>query len=655
MPANEFETMKKLIASVLLPVSFCAAAMAQTDYSVLQEAGVGEIRAAGWMEKTLNAQRDGLTGHIEVAGHPFDTEGWGCPQNGKRRMGHWADYEQTAYWADGAFRLGCFIGDDTLRQRVRNWIDYQLDNPRPDGFIGPELDNLWPHVVFFRTVMAEYSISRDPRIIGALSRHYKNAERCRLLIKTDGQDFDFNERTMLHIEMLCWLYRQTGDVFFLEKAEDTYRAFCSQGGPFTMQAFASEEVPIVHSVSSSETLKIPVILYICTGKREYLDAALHGLKKVYAYHGLADGVPSGNEAHDGNRPNEVHETCDVSDVQWMLGYFLQATGDVRWADLMERICFNAAMGVVTKDFGSLQYYASPNQVIAKDNSSPCTFVGGLDRMAYRVAHGPACCNGNMSRMIPLFCSRQWMKKGGDGIVAALYAPSEFTTTVGKKGRNVTIREQTNYPFEDRIRFTVDVARPVDFSLWLRIPAWCEGASVRVNGEELCTFCQPGSFAEVRRTFSAGDVVELHLPMKPRFTRMPYCGISVERGPLLFALPVKARERVVETRQYAGAEYRSCFLWPASAWNYALSGEECIAEEVSADCGDPWNLQRTPVRLKVPARQVLNWQLYRGVFTPDMPSVINPGPCDTLELTPMGTTQLRISVFPNLREIPLLDI
>lgn len=114
-------------------------------------------------------------------------------------------------------------------------------------------------------------------------------------------------------------------------------------------------------------------------------------------------------------PNEVHETCCVSDAQWALGYFLQATGDVQWADLMEKICFNAAFSVVWKDFKSLQYYSSPNQVIAKNNSSFCMYVGGQDRMAYRIAHGPACCNGNMNRMIPLFCSRQWMKKEITGL------------------------------------------------------------------------------------------------------------------------------------------------------------------------------------------------------------------------------------------------
>lgn len=645
--------MKKIIVSAFL-LTMCAIVSAQTDHSVLQEAGLGEIKAGGWLKETLITQSQGLTGHMPVVGNPFHKEGWGFAE--QKQMRQWEDFEQTAYWADGALRLGYFTDNRALTQQVRDWVEFQLQEAKPDGFLGPELNNLWPHVVFFRVMMAEYSVTKDPRIIEALSRNYKDAARCKLLIKTDGQDFDFNERTMLHIEILCWLYQQTGDRFFLDKAEHTYKIFCSQSSPFTMQAFASEQVPIVHSVSSSETLKIPVILYLSTGKKEYLDAALHGLKKVYAYHGLADGVPSGNEAHDWNKPNAVHETCDISDAQWMLGYFVQATGDVQWADLMEKICFNGALGVVTEDFKSMQYYSSPNQVIATQNSSPCTFIGGVDRMAYRISHGPSCCNGNMNRMIPLFCSRQWMKKGDDGIAAVLYGPSELKTQVqvGKKSRSVSIREQTNYPFDEHIRFTIEVAQPTEFSLWLRIPAWCEGASIRVNGVALHTFCQAGSFAQIRRAFKQGDCVELRLPMKAKFVEEPCNGVSVQRGPLLFSLPVGAEQKIVETRTHEGVEFHSYFMTPTSKWNYAIDSGAAIEQITSGDFDRLWNPQTTPVRLRVRATEVLNWQLYRGVFTPDMPTVINPGEECVIELVPIGATLLRVSVFPDPRKIPALD-
>lgn len=624
-------------------------ASAQTNKSVLQDIGIEGMKAEGWMKEVLTTQRNGLTGHIQVAGAPFDKEGWG--DAAQKKMDRWEDFEQTGYWADGALRCGYFIDDPELTQRVKEWIDFQIDHPKEDGFIGPELHNLWPHVVFFRVIMAEYSRNPSPRIIKALSNHYKNAARSQTLIKTGGPEWDFNERTMLHIEMLCWLYQQTNDAFFIEKAEDTYKAFCSRKSPFTMQAFLSDEVPIVHSVSSFETLKIPVILYINTGKKEYLDAAIHGIQKVYKYHGLADGIPSGNEAHDGNMPNEVHETCCVSDAQWALGYFLQATGDVQWADLMEKICFNAAFSVVWKDFKSLQYYSSPNQVIARNNSSFCMYVGGQDRMAYRVAHGPACCNGNMNRMIPLFCSRQWMKKGDNGIVAAMYAPSSFTTKLKRSKNEITIQEETNYPFEETIRFRMKMKRSTPFSFWLRIPQWCKGASITVNGQAADIVCKAGTFVEVQRKFSDGDIIELKLPMKAHPVSMPYDGVAFERGPLVFSLNVKAQEEITETRELDGIKFQSRILTPLSEWNYAPVDTENIEVVNSNDYSNLWNPETTPVRLKVKAVTVTNWQLYRDNFTPYMPSVIRKGEEKVIELVPVGTTVLRMTVFPDIRRIP----
>ena len=624
-------------------------ASAQTNKSVLQDIGIEGMKAEGWMKEALTTQRNGLTGHIQVAGAPFDKEGWGDAT--QKKMDRWEDFEQTGYWADGALRCGYLIDDPELTQRVKEWIDFQIDHPKEDGFIGPELHNLWPHVVFFRVIMAEYSRNPSPKIIKALSNHYKNAARSQTLIKTGGPEWDFNERTMLHIEMLCWLYQQTNDAFFIEKAENTYKAFCSRKSPFTMQAFLSDEVPIVHSVSSFETLKIPVILYINTGKKEYLDAAIHGIQKVYKYHGLADGIPSGNEAHDGNMPNEVHETCCVSDAQWALGYFLQATGDVQWADLMEKICFNAAFSVVWKDFKSLQYYSSPNQVIAKNNSSFCMYVGGQDRMAYRIAHGPACCNGNMNRMIPLFCSRQWMKKGDNGIVAAMYAPSSFTTKLKGSKNEITIQEETNYPFEETIRFRMKMKRSTPFSFWLRIPQWCKGASITVNGQAADIVCKAGTFVEVQRKFSDGDIIELKLPMKAKSVSMPYDGVAFERGPLVFSLNVKAQEEITETRELDGIKFQSRILTPLSEWNYAPVDTENIEVVNSNYYSNIWNPETTPVRLKVKAVTVTNWQLYRDNFTPYLPSVIRKGEEKVIELVPVGTTVLRMTVFPDIRRIP----
>ena len=515
--------MKRLIGTIVLTAALLPASLkAQPAWRVFSETAAGEVVSRGWMRELLQVQADGLSGHIAVAGKPFDKVAWGSPSPGKE-WDKWSYYEQTAYWADGTLRLSYLTQNEKLKESVREWIRNVISNPAPDGYLGPDIENMWPHVVFFRAVLEEYSATGDQRILAALSRHYRESERCRTIFS--GNEKGFGGRNFLNVEILCRLYSLTGDRYFLEKAESTYKAASDKGGNLSMGNYASDKVPAGHSISSIEALKIPVILYCATGNREYLESALNGLKKMVAYHSLADGVPTGNEQHDGNNPRGFHETCAVSDFQWTLGYFLEATGDVRWADMMERVCFNAAMGVVSKDFRSHQYYGSTNQVIAADKSSPGVFTGGPDRTAYKTNHVPACCTGNVSRMIPLFCCRQWMRKGED-VVAALYAPSVLKTKVS--GREVEIEEKTDYPFDGRVTFTVRTKGKTPFSLWLRIPCWCEGASVSVGGQPSGAACQAGTFVEVRRTFKDGDIVCLDLPMQPRMVARPYCGVSVER-------------------------------------------------------------------------------------------------------------------------------
>ena len=92
---------------------------------------------------------------------------------------------------------------------------------------------------------------------------------------------------------------------------------------------------------------------------------------------LADGVNSSSEALAGNDALASHETCDISDYTWTIGYFLSTTGHVKWADRIEKAIFNAALGAITKDFKTMQYFSCPNQFIATGNSNHNEFKRGL--------------------------------------------------------------------------------------------------------------------------------------------------------------------------------------------------------------------------------------------------------------------------------------
>ncbi|MBN2164175.1 MAG: glycoside hydrolase family 127 protein [Pontiellaceae bacterium] len=621
---------------------------ARQSYAVFCESSVNSIKPQGWMLHLLETQRDGLTGHMQVAGDPFDKDGWGAPA--EKIMDQWAQYEQCGYWADGALRCGYLIGDEALKQKVKGWIEYQITHPDENGFIGPKnISFLWPEVVFFRAMMAEYAATKDDRILQALKKNY-HAPQYETFSSGDG-DF-FKDRLILHIEIMCWLYAQTGDRFFLEKSEKAYREFNEAQGQYSLSAMKSDSVPHSHAVSYSENLKIPVILYMYTGRKEYLDAALNAVRKVYKYHGLIDGLPSGNELHDGHFSNEVHETCTASDMQWALGYLLQATGDPKWADLIEQICFNAGLGSVAKDFRSYQYYSGPNQVTADGLSSHWNdhedwYMFSRDRASYKIDHRPSCCGGNMNRILPVFCSRMWMTKGADGIVAALYTPSAFHTVLHDGQHAVTVKEETHYPFDERIHFIVEPAEPTTFSLWLRIPTWCSNAEILINGVGSKIDCQSGTFVEVRRTFHKGDQVALRLPMEVKKMPLPENGIAFQRGPLVYSLPVEAETTVTDTRTADGITFCSSHKKPISQWNLAPLDEDGIQVVESCDYTHPWDPGHSPVKLIMQAVTVKNWGLYRDVYTPVLPGILDLGERKTIELVPLGSTELRLTIFPDL--------
>lgn len=618
----------------------------QTNFSKFQEQPVSSVKPSGWLSDLMQKQRRGLTGHISVIGDPFDKEGWG--EGKPKKMDDWAQYEQNGYWADGALRLGYFIDAPELKSKVKEWINYQLSHPTASGFIGPkEFNNLWPQVVFFRAVMAEYEVTRDKNILKALYHNYHSKEY-EVLVGPTG--FDFPERTMLHIEIMCWLYQKTGDVFYLNKSEETYKQFCALDSPFSMQSFVNDTIPRTHSVSYCETVKIPAILYMNTGKQEYLDAAVNAIKKVYKFHGMVDGLVSGNEFHDGQGTNEVHETCTASDMQWALGYLLEATGDPMYGDMIEKICFNAGLGSIARDFKSYQYYSGPNQFIAAEHSSHWNshefwYMNSRDRASYKVTQRPSCCAGNLNRILPVYASRMWMKKGENGIAAMLYAPSEFRAYLSSIKQEVSISEQTNYPFEGKMSFKVKLKNQARFSLWLRVPEWTKSAAVSINGNISDTVYSEGTFAEINRIFKDGDVIELYLPIKTKRERAPESGIVFCRGPLVFSYNIPATTVFKDTVSDQGVDFYSTYKLPADRWNYGVSTNFTVNEELGKDFSDPWNPEKSPVKLKLKVNEVKNWTLYKETYTPQLPTVREKGEASTIILVPLAATELRLTIFP----------
>ena len=169
-----------------------------------QEVTINSVEPAGWLRRYLEKQRDGLTGHLEVAGFPFNTRGWAGPgirkQMSRDGEEHWWPYEQTGYWIDGMIRCGHLLGDKFLIDKARKSLNYVLAHADADGYLGPQFlkqakDRYrWPHAVFFRAMMAEYSATKDKCIVRALRDHY--------LSDTSPHN---RHRDVCNVEIMLWV------------------------------------------------------------------------------------------------------------------------------------------------------------------------------------------------------------------------------------------------------------------------------------------------------------------------------------------------------------------------------------------------------------------------------------------------------------------
>jgi uncharacterized protein len=79
-----------------------------------------------------------------------------------------------------------------------------------------------------------------------------------------------------------------------------------------------------------------------------------------------------------------------------------------------------------------------------------------------------------------------------------------------------LKQETKYPFDNKIQIQVSGSQPQEYTVYLRIPAWAKPDPVlSVNGSRVSDSVQPGAFAAIRRTWKDGDRIELELPMPLR--------------------------------------------------------------------------------------------------------------------------------------------
>jgi hypothetical protein len=618
---------------------------------------LGAVRPSGWLKKQMEIQANGLSGHLD--------ETWADVGSNSGWLGGTGEsWERGPYFLDGLIPLAYLLDDARLKAKAQKFLEWTLTHQAANGMIGPSGNNdWWPRMVMLKALAQYQEATGDPRVIPVLSRYFAyqlSALPGRPL--RDWGKFRWQDNALIAI----WLYNRTGDPKLLQLVRLLHAQGHDWQAQFSDFQFTQRVTPEMiklveghglgdlalstHGVNNGQALKAAPVWSLVSNTE--LDRA--GFQQMLAaldrYHGLPNGMFSCDEHLAGRNPSQGSELCTVVETLFSLEQSLAILGQATIGDRIETIAFNALPGTFNDDMWAHQYDQEPNQVEVSLHRKPWT-TNGPESNLYGLEPNFGCCTANFHQGWPKFAASLWMLSNDDGLVATLYSPCEVRTMV--RNTEVHILEETEYPFRGSVRIKIKPASALSFPLRLRIPAWASGQAsgpgILVNGREIDVAHDAG-FAKIERTWKAGDVVELRLPMFPRVVKGYNDSASIVSGPVVFSFPigeswVKLRDRGMT------ADWQ---VFPSSQWNYALavSGEDIPRHSVQElpIGGSPFSLAETPLKLQVEARKLPSWLAVDGVADPVPQSPVHSNePEETITLVPYGAAKLRITAFPQLRE------
>jgi DUF1680 family protein len=620
---------------------------------------LGAIKAKGMLLKMLELQRDGLTGHLDsvysvVCG---DNNGW---------LGGTGDgWERGPYWVDGLVPLAYLLNDDGLKAKAQKWIEWSIENQRENGYFGPYplpegyehitgtqqdmREDWWPKMVMLKVFQQYYTATNDERVIKLLTNYFKyqlnNLPKNELGYVT----FWANRRGADNLSVVYWLYNITHEKFLLNLAEIIHKQTFDWTDVYSGNMLRRlNPLPELHCVNVAQGLKAPIIYYQQHPEQKYLDAVKKGLDALKECHGFVNGMYGGDESMHGNDPTQGSELCSAVEMMYCFENILPITGDVYYADYLEKIAYNVLPTQITDDYMRKQYFQQANQIMVT-NVERNFFNDKNARICFGTTSGYPCCLTNMHQGWPKFVQNLWYATADNGIAALVYGESEVTAKVAD-GKDVTIEETTSYPFKEQIRFEVKASPSVEFPFHLRIPEWCKNPTVTVNGKEI-TVNPTNNIVVINREWNAGDVVELDLAMDFRYSHWYENSVGIERGPLVYALKINEEWREVKEDGYDDTFWE---VLPKSPWNYALVKSELDENRLKAEVSDeiapnPWNLENAPIVVKTKGKRMPMWTMERAsagkIPSPSWPQRQSEKQEEEIILIPYGCTTLRIAQFP----------
>ena len=635
--------------------------MAPLQSAPLIKLPVGKVQPKGWLRKYLELQKDGLNGKLGTVSAWLD-------KNNNQWLSDAGDHgwEEVPYWLRGYSSLAYILDDEEMKRESQVWFDAVLANLKDDGFLGPhnyENGNpeLWAQMVMLWALQTYYEHSGDQRVLDAMTDYFKwemNVPDSQFL-KGLWQE----KRGGDNLWSVLWLYNRTGDDSILPLIDKLHR----NTSDWTMK----DDLPNWHGVNVAQGFREPATYYMYTGGSDMLNATYNAFDTMRRRYGQ---MPGGMYAADENAregyfdPRNGAETCAMVEQMASDEILMGITGDPFWADHCENVALNSFTAAMTPDMKALRYITSANMAISDEKLHGPSIDNNLRGMLSMSPFSSRCCQHNHGMGWPYYAEHLVMATADGGLATMLYAANETSALVAD-GKNVTLTETTNYPFDDTVTLTLNTEDAVAFPMYLRIPEWAEGASVKVNGVAQPAADAAGKYVCLNREWNDGDVVELTMPMSvsANVWQQNKGSVSVNYGPLTLSLKIDEISEPHDSRdkdfvqddshwqEGVDASLWPCYvLRPGSDWNYALKvDKDNLPVEFSVEKKDwpaddfPFTLESVPLEFHAKGVQIPSWGYDETGMTDLLPTkYAERSNTDTpLTLVPMGAARLRIAAFP----------
>ncbi|WP_163712551.1 aceric acid hydrolase [Mangrovibacterium lignilyticum] len=478
---------------------------------------------------------------------------------------------------EAAIVVAAETNDQQLDQKIDSIIAVIGMTQRADGYIHtPVMINEREHP----EKKAEFAERMDfetynmGHLMTAASVHYRLTGKMNLMdIAIKATDFLFkyyeehayelaqNAICPSHYMGVTEMYRTLGDPRYLELAQglidirdqvDNGHDHNQDRIPFRQQTKAEG-----HAVRANYLYAGAADVYAETGDESLmkaLDAIWHDLveNKLYitgACGALYDGVSPNGTTYDQPSIQQVHqaygedyqlpnltahnESCaNIGNLLWNYR-MLQVTADAKYADVMEQVMYNSLLAAISLD-GIRHFYTNPLAVA--DEVSP-DLRWSKDREPY-ISYCN-CCPPNTIRTIAEINNYMY-SLSNDGLYVNFYGANELNTTL-ENGDVLQLNQETDYPWDGAVELDVQKTLKNEMTLHLRIPAWCPGAELKVNGQPVSEKVQAGTYVAVSRKWKKGDQISLNLPMPVQLMEAnPMVEetrglVAVQRGPVVYCV------------------------------------------------------------------------------------------------------------------------